>query len=199
MNSRSLSLFLDELREKAVDLGAHDAKIVLKEIISIEDEIIEMCKEPLCEGYNQSINCPPHAMEPKDFRELIRNYQQALLFKIDVGPEILLSEERFEAFRVIYEIAARLEDISVKAGFHQTKGFAAGSCKPVFCRKYQCQALIDGVSCRYPSLARPSIEAVGMNVFKLLQDVGWEVYPITKNSEPESVPSGLLAGLVLVA
>ena len=155
MNSRSLSLFLDELREKAVDLGAHDAKIVLKEIISIEDEIIEMCKEPLCEGYNQSINCPPHAMEPKDFRELIRNYQQALLFKIDVGPEILLSEERFEAFRVIYEIAARLEDISVKAGFHQTKGFAAGSCKPVFCRKCETAILKSYFMCTpfYPFLS----------------------------------------------
>lgn len=53
--------------------------------------------------------------------------------------------------------------------------------------------------CRFPTLARPSMEAVGINVFKLIQDVGWEIYPITRDSDPESIPSGALAGLVLVA
>ena len=52
--------------------------------------------------------------------------------------------------------------------------------------------------CRFPSLARPSMEAVGINVFKLMQDVGWEIQPITKDTDPDSIPGGILAGMVLV-
>ena len=42
-------------------------------------------------------------------------------------------------------------------------------------------------------------DATIIDVFKLIQDVGWEIYPITRDSDPESIPSGVLAGLVLVA
>ena len=56
----------------------------------------------------------------------------------------------------------------------------------------------DRQECRYPTLARSSMEAVGINVFKLIQDAGWEIYPITRDSNPDIVPAGVLAGLVLV-
>lgn len=197
--TNNISSFLDELKKSAIDLGADNAKEISTSIISIQDEIVELCKEPLCESYGESINCPPHTITPREFRENIRDYQKALIFKIDVDPEILLSDKRFETFKTIYEIAAQLETLSLKAGYFLSKGFTAGSCKPVFCSEYECQALIDGSSCRYPDLARPSMEALGINVFKLIKDVGWDIYPITRESEPESVQSGLLAGLVLVA
>lgn len=195
----SMQFFLDKLKKAALNFGATDAKIISTDIISIQDDIIELCREPLCEGYGTSIHCPPHAMKPAEFREEIRRYQHALFFKTDVDPEILLSDRRYEAFRSIYEITTQLETICLDEGYSISKGLAAGSCKPVFCMKYECQALIDGTSCRYPSLARPSMEALGINVFKLIEDVGWEIHPITSESDPTSVPGGLLAGLVLVA
>jgi predicted metal-binding protein len=191
--------FLEELKKNALNFGATDAKTISTKIISIQDDIIELCREPLCEGFGTSIYCPPHAMKPDEFREEIRQYQHALFFKTDVDPEILLSDRRYEAFRTIYEITTQLEAISLDAGYSISKGLAAGSCKPVFCMNYECQALIDGTSCRYPSRARPSMEALGINVFKLIEDVGWEIHPITSESDPASVPGGLLAGMVLVA
>jgi len=197
--TNTISSFLEKLKKHALDLGANDVKIISAGIISVQDEIIEMCREPLCEGYGTSINCPPHAMTPREFREEIRQFQHALLFKIDVAPEFLLSENRYEAFRKIYEIAVQLENLSIDTGYSLSKSLAVGSCKPVFCKDYECQALIDGTSCRYPDLARPSMEALGINVFKLIEDVGWEIYPITGESDPATVPFGLLVGLVLVA
>lgn len=197
--TKKISLFLGELKKSAIGLGADDAREISTGIISIQDEIVELCKEPLCESYGESFNCPPHTITPVEFRESIRDYQKALIFKIDVDLEILLSDRRFEAFRTIYEIAAQLEALSLNAGYFLSKGYAAGSCKPVFCSEYECQALIDGSSCRYPDLARPSMEALGINVFKLVKDVGWDINRITSESKPGSVQSGLLAGLVLVA
>jgi hypothetical protein len=43
------------------------------------------------------------------------------------------------------------------------------------------------------------MEAVGINVIKLIRDVGWEIQAIDKNTKPESIPNVVLSGLVLVA
>ena len=80
---------------------------------------------------------------------------------------------------------------------HTAYGLAAGSCKPVFCKKQPCQVL-DEEACRYPKLARPSMEAVGINVFKLAKEVGWEIHKIVEDSKPEDIPSGMLTGLLLI-
>jgi len=189
---------LNNLKTKAHNLGVSDVKIISTKKIPVEDEIIDFCKEPLCEGYDKSIYCPPHVMKPQRFRDLLSKYENAIFFKIDVLQKILVSEERYDEFRKIYEIATELEIFAIEAGFSESKGFAAGSCKPVFCPEYQCQALVNGGTCRYPDKARPSMEAVGINVFKLVRDVGWEIHKITKNSDPESVQHGILTGLLLV-
>jgi predicted metal-binding protein len=194
----NIILSLKKLKTKAKDLGASDVKIISTTVIPVEDEIIELCKEPLCASYGNSIYCPPHAMKPQRFRELLTKYEDAVIFKIDASSKILLSKKRFDEFRKIYEIATRLESFAMEDGFSESEGFAAGSCKPVFCPEYQCQAIIDGKTCRYPDKARPSMEAVGINVFKLVREVGWEINKITANSDPDSVQNGLLAGMLLV-
>ena len=189
---------LVKLQKKAVELGASDAKIIPVDRIPVEDEVVEMCKAHLCKGYGKSANCPPHVMGPGQAREWIEKYETALFFKLDVSPQVLLSEDRFETFKTVYVIASRLEASAREEGFPLAKGLAAGSCKPVFCKGRTCDALMDEGECRYPSLARPSMEAVGINVFKLSKDAGWDIHIILKDSDPEAVPKGMLAGLLLV-
>jgi predicted metal-binding protein len=190
---------LFKLRKQAVELGATDAKIISVDRIPIEDEIVEMCKAHLCKGYGKSANCPPHVMGPGEAREWIGHYETALFFKVDVSPQVLLSEDRFKTFKTVYMIASKLEALSIEQGFPLAKGLAAGSCKPVFCKGKACEALVEGGECRYPSLGRPSMEAVGINVFKISKDVGWDIHTILKDSDPQAVPNGMLAGLVLVS
>jgi predicted metal-binding protein len=188
-----------KLQKRALDLGASDAKIIPVDGIPVEDEVVEMCKPHLCKGYGKSANCPPHVMGPGQAREWIEKYETALFFKIDVSPQILLSEDRFETFKSIYMIASKLEASARDEGFPYAMGLAAGSCKPVFCRGRACDALTDEGECRYPSLARPSMEAVGINVFTLSIDAGWDIHTILKDSNPESVSKGMLAGLILLS
>jgi predicted metal-binding protein len=195
---KNLGEFLNGLKEKATKIGASDATIIDTAIIPIEDAIIEYCKKPLCASYGKSAHCPPHAPKPAEARKLLKSFQKALLFKIGVATKVLMTDESNEAFRKTYEIASELEAAAQKAGFVRTKGLAAGSCLPVFCKKNKCQVVEEGKKCRFPSLARPSMEAVGINVFKLVQDVGWEIQPITRDTDPDSIPGGILAGLVLV-
>ncbi|MBW1738424.1 MAG: DUF2284 domain-containing protein [Deltaproteobacteria bacterium] len=189
---------LQKLKEMAMKLGASDARIVPADMIPIEDQIVEMCREPLCEGYSKSANCPPHVMSPKEARAWVRFYKMALVFKIDVSPELLFSEERFKIFEKVYILCSKLENFSVEQGYVRSKGLAAGSCKSVFCNNIPCEALLDGGKCRYPSLGRPSMEALGINVFRLAKDVGWKIYPILRDSDPKDIPNAMLAGLLLV-
>ncbi len=198
MNRIEDSLLL-KLQKEAIDLGASEARIIPVDRIPVEDAVVEMCKAHLCKGYGKSANCPPHVMGPTQAREWIETYETALFFKIDVSPQVLLSEDRFKTFKNVYMIASKLEISARESGFSRAQGLAAGSCKPVFCMKRPCEALVDGGECRYPSLARPSMEAVGINVFKLAKYVGWEIHLILKETDPEAVPQGMLAGLVLVS
>jgi predicted metal-binding protein len=138
-------------------------------------------------------------MKPAQARKLVGQYSNALVFKTDVATKILISEKQFSAFKLIFEIAAKLEAHAINSGYTKATGLAAGSCLPVFCKGSTCRVIEDDEPCRFPALARPSMEAVGINVFKLVQDVGWEIYPITKDSDTDRVPSGVLAGLVLVS
>ena len=188
-----------KLQKEAVELGASEAKIIAVDRIPVENEVVEMCKAHLCSGYGKSVNCPPHVMGPGQARKWIEEYERALFFKIDVSPQVLLSEDRFETFKTVYVITSKLEASALEDGFPLAKALAAGSCKPVFCRDRTCDALLDRGECRYPSLARPSMEALGINVFKLSRDVGWEIYTILKDSDPETVPKGMLAGLLLLS
>jgi predicted metal-binding protein len=189
---------LIKLKASAQELGASDAKIISTKIIPIENEIIDFCKDPLCESYGKSFYCPPYAMNPQKTKALISDYDDALIFKINVSTKILLSQARFNEFRRIFEITAHLELFAIEIGFSRSRGFAAGSCKPVFCPEYQCQALVNGKTCRYSDKARPSMEAVGINVFKLVSRIGWEIKKITESSDPEVLRKGILVGLVLV-
>jgi predicted metal-binding protein len=188
-----------KLQKKALELGASEAKIISVDRIPVEDEVVEMCKAHLCKGYGKSANCPPHVMGPGQARGWIEKYETALFFKIDVPPQVLLSEDRFKTFKRVYLITSKLEASARDEGFPHAAGLAAGSCKPVFCKGRSCDALTDQGECRYPTLGRPSMEAVGINVFKLSKDVGWDIHTILKDSDPEGVPKGMLAGLLLLS
>jgi predicted metal-binding protein len=190
--------FLHTLQQNALVLGATDAKVISSNDIPVEDEVILFCKDPLCESYGQCLFCPPHAMSPKSMRLIVAESEKAVIFRLDLPSENNLEESRIIHFRKIFRIASALEQVAVNAGYAKSRGYAASSCKPVFCPSYQCQALWDGKSCRYPTEARPSMEAVGINVFKLFERVGWEIHRISKDTDAADLPGGVLGGMVLV-
>jgi predicted metal-binding protein len=53
--------------------------------------------------------------------------------------------------------------------------------------------------CRHPEAARPSISGLGVNFFELSRTVDWPIHKITSESNPDEVPMGLMAGIVLLA
>ena len=77
-------------------------------------------------------------------------------------------------------------------------GFAGGSCRLSLCRGKTCGVIEDG-TCRFPLKARPSMEAVGSDVFDLANKVGWNVYMI-RQIEPDLcvIPCAVSIGIVFI-
>lgn len=188
----------NSIRQKAIDLGADDTAIIPTDMISVEDQIVEFCKSPLCESYGNCAHCPPHAISPARMRQKLASYHRCLVFKVHAPTAILQTEAQFSVFRRVFEITAELERYARSVGFERAMGLAAGSCKSVFCKNVSCRLLESGTDCRHPSLARPSMEATGIHVFKLIQDLGWEIHRISQATNPDRVPLGTLAALLIL-
>jgi len=189
-----------DLIELARRLGASDAAMVPAGEIAAEDELARLCLDPPCENYGMSAGCPPHVAGPSAFRELVGQYEWALVFRIEVPSQILLSDERREVFRLLHEIAAHVEQAAVRMGHRQSKGYAGGSCKQLFCRgEGACRVLSEAGACRNPGQARPSMSGFGVNVSKLMRTAGWTMNRAGGGTDKDAASgTGTVCGLVLV-
>ncbi len=189
----------DPLMELANTKGVSDVRLISPDMIPVDDTLAAFCKKPGCSGYGQSMSCPPHAKGPGWFREQIKTFSHALIFKFDVPTAALLGNERLDLLGLIHDTAAQLEEKARAMGFHRAKGFAGGSCKEIFCSDHlNCKVLHDKGKCRNPGRARQSMSSVGVNFLKLSKIVGWKMRVITAGTDPEKIPMGMVAGMVLL-
>ncbi|WP_281793613.1 DUF2284 domain-containing protein [Desulforhabdus amnigena] len=190
---------LQELIQLACRLGASEAAVITAGDISVEDDLADLCKEPGCEKYGQAASCPPYVSGPSGFRELLRKYKRAVVFKIEVPSEVLFSDERRDVFRLLHEIAAGIERAAVLMGYRDSKAFAGGSCKDLFCQDHaRCRVVSEGGACRHPDHARPSMSGFGINVTKLMQATGWSMNRAVQGTGRDSTSMGTVCGLVLI-
>ncbi len=192
---------LKELMHKAFELGVSDAAIIPAQSIVIEDQFADMCSSPQyqCPGYGRSPHCPPHAMKPQEFRNILTQYEHVLVFKIDTPTEVLLDDRRFDVAKRIHEISAGIERLAREKGFVHSRGFAAGSCKMIFCKdEAKCIVFEKNENCRFPDKARTSISGIGVNFQELSNTAGWQFNKITQDTKPDDVSMGMMAGIVLI-
>jgi len=190
---------LSKLAECARLAGATDAAPIDPAEILIEDDLADLCRQPRCRNYGLSRSCPPHVEGPGTFRQWLMAYRQALVIKIDVPSEILLSGARDEVMRLLHEIAAGVEAAAVEMGFPASKAFAGGSCKMLFCGEHpDCRVIDRGGRCRHPKQARPSMSGFGVNVSKLMQAAGWDLKRATQGTGKHDDSMAAVTALVLI-
>lgn len=194
---------LERYKNKALDLGASRAKIIRADEIPVDERVTLKCQVPRCFGYGVSAHCPPNTLKPAELRTCLEKYQWAIFFVSDVPTDIIVRDmdtvkQLTAAYLKINKIVADIESMAFYDGHYLAVGFSAGSCRYSFClQEEDCQAL-KGNMCRFVLRARPSMEAVGMDVFKMVASAGWDVYPIGGDARACDVPKGVLAGIVIV-
>ena len=80
MHQALLSSDLEKYRQKALELGASQAKIVRADEIPVDERIPMKCQIPRCFGYGAGAQCPPNTMKPAELKDLLKKYEWAVFF-----------------------------------------------------------------------------------------------------------------------
>ncbi|MFC1993383.1 DUF2284 domain-containing protein [Chloroflexota bacterium] len=196
---------LEKYKQRAIKLGATDAKIINMSDVIIDERVVAKCTYPKCPEYGTNANCPPHAMTTDQLRKVVDNFHYAIFVKLDVPSEHIAGREAIQKnlcnpYRSkAAEIVAKIESEAFYDGYHLALAFGSGSCKVLFCSKVDCRALVPGQGCPHRLKARSAMEAVGMDVYTMATRVGWDIYAIGDATLPSEVPYGLRLGIVFIA
>ncbi|UCB43540.1 MAG: DUF2284 domain-containing protein [Dehalococcoidales bacterium] len=202
VSEETLKADLERYRQKALELGASDAVVIPAQWVEVDERVRLKCAIPPCPNYRRCGNCPPHTPEPEFMRQALSRYSWVILFKTNVPAEDFADVSRYyphgrQHQRQTGEIAARLEVLAFADGYRFALGLGAGGCRDTMCNGELCQ-MLDSGRCPHILMARPSMEAVGIDVTDLVNRVGWTMYPIYRTMNSSTVPCGISVGMVFI-
>lgn len=143
--------------KRAKELGARDAKVIPTARVYTAGWVRLKCHYG-CGGWGGKLTCPPNSPTPEETAKVLKEYRRAVLIHGDRHTNI-------------QKIIAALEREIFLDGFHMAFGFGAGPC--TLCA--EC-----GRWCRHPELARPAMEACGIDVYKTAHANGFPI-EVVKN------------------
>jgi predicted metal-binding protein len=115
---------LEKYRQRALEMGATDAKIIGTDDIVIDERVLAKCTYPKCPGYGTNANCPPYAMDIDKIRKVVNNFKYAIFVKLEVPPEDIAGKKAIEKDltqpyrRKLAEIVAKIEAEAFYDGHH---------------------------------------------------------------------------------
>jgi predicted metal-binding protein len=182
-------IHFNEFLKTASELGATAARVFDAKDVVVDERVRLKCCVPVCRNYGVSLMCPPNVMPLDEFRTVLSRFQKALLIQIgyDVPDRMLERIHASKDLAALYNdeaylkewdqtyliakntletIAERLEAAAFKKGFKYATAFSAGKCT-------LCEACAGiGNRCRNPYRARPSMEAMGIDVGETARNAG---------------------------
>ncbi len=157
---------MDEILKKALELGAHKAKIIDAKSVPLDASFRSMCATNACGKYGKNYKCPPHVGEIETLMQKIRSFNRILVYQTVSALEDSYDFEGMQKAGVKHnQLAQALIDVTTK--LYPTSQFlhlGAGGCKVC-----DTCGLLTNEPCRYPSRAIGSLEAHGVNVSKLAE------------------------------
>ncbi len=152
---------LGKLCKIAIELGAREAKAIKAEDVVVADWVRLKCQYG-CDGYGKSLTCPPYSPTPDQTRRILSCYKYAILVHFPQDSDI-------------HRAMAKLEREAFLLGYYAAFAMVAGPC-----------TLCDECSldyCRHPELARPSMEACGIDVYSTVRRAGFNIHVLRSRDE----------------
>jgi len=169
---RNMEEELDRIISLLKSQGASVVALINIADIIVDERVRLKCQVPVCDSYNRNLMCPPRVPSVAEFREILKYYELAIL--IQVSTELnetyanVPTEEVFLPAKKLHELVNSGEKEAFTAGFRFAAGFIGGCCR--LCD--ECAAVQGGTSCRFPFKARPSMEAMGIDVMATAEKAG---------------------------
>ena len=149
------------------------------------------CRVPLCSSYGHNLMCPPAVMPADADARRAAKYGDALVVQLDIALTQDCVDEQLEGQDVrrgrrrtptqieglresqnrFAHLMTDLERAAFKLGYRYAAAFSGGEC--VLCD--ECVGQASGEKCRHPFEARPSMEAVGIDVVATAEAAGLSV------------------------
>jgi predicted metal-binding protein len=140
-----------------------------------------------------------------EYRKLFKKFKYAVVFKHDVVPkEDFTGDEQWHKGHMqhqnkIHQIGCAIESAAFSDGYYFATALGAGGCKTALCGGQVC-SVFDSGRCRFPLKSRPSMESTGIDVFKLVTKLGWDIYPVaSRDADPDSIKCASAVGIVFIA
>lgn len=114
-----------------------------------------------CDAYNTRFTCPPYSPTPEYTKRMLKEYKRAFFFTYQYTKEIEKKKRQY-----IRKILAKLERTMFLDGYYKVFAMGAGPCNlcPEKCNLNK--------RCLHPEIARPSLEACGIDVYKTACNAG---------------------------
>ena len=157
---RRASKSYDRYLARARELGATQAAIIPAANVATAAWVRLKCRFG-CELYGQCLTCPPYSPSPEETSRVVAEYRCALIMQAaDIAPQD--SEKTWKRLKRAVPI---LEREIFLDGFYKAFGMGAGPCT-------LCPNCRLSKGCRHAELARPSLEACGIDVYETARRSG---------------------------
>lgn len=187
MAGSKASSVLNSLVKYAKDQGASHVKVISTKDVCVDERVRLKCSVPRCSGYGTNLMCPPNVMSVDEFREILGLYDRAILVQVEsetdstdkssrsldlqLCEKIDSTTDSSKWQRRLLKLVNGIESQAFKKGFYLAAGLSGGEC--CLCRA--CVTSGSGRPCRHPFEARPSMEAMGIDVIKTCEKAGMPV------------------------
>ncbi|GEM_PF-565539 len=153
------------LADAAVQMGYRRAHLIWTQDVVFDSRTRMKCLQNTCTHYGQNFMCPPRLPAVEEYREVCGKFRIALLVQdesdLPAGLTADLIDQRFKTMSCQnLKHLSRLEQQAFRLGFPFAFSAGGGACK--LCDP--CKARLGEAHCAHPELARPSMEAIGIDI-----------------------------------
>jgi predicted metal-binding protein len=189
------------LTEEAQKLGATSSAIIASNDIQVEDHLAALCNgDYTCPNYGRAASCPPNVEGPAMFRKWQAQSKYTITVKIELPTSVMFSDERNGVMQLLHQIVSAVEQKAIEMGLKNSKAFAGGSCKDLFCDDQDtCCVVVENKPCRNREVARPSMSGFGINATLLMESSGWSASKADKSDISDNKSTSWVAGLIMLA
>ncbi|KYC44537.1 MAG: hypothetical protein APG12_01673 [Candidatus Methanofastidiosum methylothiophilum] len=162
-----MKYYIGEIKKISKEMELQELIEFEPSLLLPEERIRDYCYENLCGHYEKHYMCPPFIGTVSEIKTKLSKYNKAILFRY--SKKINVSEDRksVEKTKRDFHIKIlKLEKMLSRKNI-ESWGLIGGNCS--LCK--ECKA-IENIPCKYPRKARPSLESLGIDVQKLLDNFG---------------------------